>query len=204
MATIIPCELNFKKPIYDHKKNKLVFGLYGKIDRCEFFDCRVSFHHDFNKYECNDFVIKSEKLEQKLDIISELEQELRLSEENTLKFYNVNSEKNIYFVNLPKFWHDPVRFTFLSCFIYDCESSLQNTIKSEKTKYLCKTIEANHYFISGNYYWKDDHLYKGWVRTFRGIINIENYLDCKKQQSDKIQLRHDPVFPIQFVARSPY
>ena len=175
---------------------------YLRVWKNSWNSCRVEFHHrydnlllvDREKFEKLFFFKEHSPIQQALDVITEVEEKLKVNSTEHLKVYSAN-KPGVYCIDAGNWWLDPFRFTLLTCLLRDAKKDLKTTLTSEG-RYLISTPFANEHFFDGNIFYQKE-FYRGWVREFEGKNGEEmkTYLSDKPSSQQRLIIEHHQSFP---------
>lgn len=175
-------------------------GLYesSKWGLSKWYSCRVEFHEHShvkaaesnNGRNYTSFLYNAKAEEnQILDVLSQVEERLKLEEKDQLLFKSMG--EGVLYIAPSEWWCDPIRFTLLTAFIRDAQTSLKVTLESSTTRYINPTREAVNLFLDGNYFYRGS-FYEGWVMTFSDS-GRNSLLGSEPSELKTVQVRHHPL-----------
>ena len=146
--------------------------------------CRVTFHDRFDdEGKHNHFFFAptyGQSMEAVVAAVDELEGKIGIPSEQRLNFHPI-TQPGSFKVVLTDWWRDPVRLTFLTCFMRDCGNP--------KGKYLQCTKHALDMFRAGNVFYHGV-LYRGWQYEFTHDDRAKELLRDKPSKVKTVNVCH--------------
>lgn len=195
-----------------HKEPKIHPHIYsGSSDQLRphggsWYDCRVSFHDGYEHHQSHGkpfFVSPAKPIDLLMGGLDFLEDKL-VPADQRINVYPTN-HTNTYEVNLSEWWLDPIRFTFLTCWMRDWNGNLDQMLAAGK--YFGASPKAVRHFLAGNVFYQLGR-YDGWVISMGDsyspftldalppFITLEEKLKDKPGPTKDVSVVHHPGFTI--------